>query len=129
MPGRTKHMTYSISTTVAVLFMHTWAQAAIAGFIATGVMEKIASVVIGFESRIRNAGRVLLSSGRMARRLRKLSFQIRLRRRCSDGRGTGNDDRRRKRRPEEAGSVNAPQRQPESTDGRPHNVVRLALVS
>jgi len=46
-------MTYSISTTVAVLFMHTWAQAAVAGFIATGAMEKIASVVIGFESRIR----------------------------------------------------------------------------
>jgi hypothetical protein len=46
-------MTYSISTPVAVLWMHTWALATVAGFIATGAMEKIASVAIGFESRIR----------------------------------------------------------------------------
>ena len=46
-------MILSIRTTVALLLMHTSAQAAVAGFIATGVMEKIASVVIGFESRNR----------------------------------------------------------------------------
>lgn len=46
-------MILSIRTTVALLVMHTWAQAAVAAFIATGAMEKIASVVVGFKSRIR----------------------------------------------------------------------------
>ncbi len=46
-------MTFSTRTPVALLLMHTSAQAAVAGFIATGAIEKFASVVIGFESRIR----------------------------------------------------------------------------